>query len=126
MRLAITFLAVVVLASSTEVLAQDRSQDKDPQYYHFLMQNCPGKNLKITLKNGKKLTGRCEAQLVDRVQIIQKGVTHDIPYTDIAKMKRNRSWFNECFGKVKETASASYFYIYLVGAMITSKDKEPW
>lgn len=126
MRLALTFLAVVVLASGTEVPAQDRSQDKDPQYYHFLMQNCPGKNLKITLKNGQKRVGTCQAQLVDRVQITQKGVTYDIPYTDIAKMKRNRSWVNECFDKVKGTASGAYFYVYLIGAMLTSRDKEPW
>lgn len=126
MRLAITFLAVIVLASGTEVLAQDRSQEKDPQYYHFLMQNCPGKNLKIKLKNGQKLAGSCHAQLVDRVQIMKKGVTYDIPYTDIATMKGKRSWFAKSFGKVKDTAGATYFFIYLFGAMLTSRDKEPW
>ena len=126
MRLAITFLAVVVLGCITEVSAQDRSQGKDPQYYHFLMRNCPGKNLKIKLNNGRKLTGKCQAQLVDRVQIAQKGVTYDILYTDIAKMKRDRSWLSKSFGKVKEFGDASYFCIYLVGAMLTSRDQEPW
>ncbi|HKY43055.1 MAG TPA: hypothetical protein VJM50_08160 [Pyrinomonadaceae bacterium] len=126
MRLKILFLAVAVLASTTEVLAQDRSSTKDPQYYHFLMENCPGKNLKVTLKDGQKLSGICQAQLVDRVQISREGVTHDIPYTNIAKMNINRSWFGKCFGKVKETASATYFYVYLVGAMFSSRDQGPW
>ena len=122
MRLAITFLIVVILGSTTVVPAQE----KDPQYYHFLMQNCPGKILAVTLNDGQKVSGRCEAQLIDRVQISRKGVTYDIPYTDIAKMKSKRSWFDKSFGKMKEIATASYFCIYLVGAMIFSKEKEPW
>jgi hypothetical protein len=123
MRLKIMFLAVAVLALNTEVLAQGSSQQKDPQYYHFLMKNCPGKNLKVTLKDGQKLSGICQAQLVDRVQITREGVTHDIPYTSIAKMNLNRSWLSKCFGQVKETAREAYFYVYLVGAMF-SREKE--
>jgi len=119
-------LAVAVLASANEGLGQVSSQEKDPQYYHFLMKNCPGKNLQVTLKDGQKLSGKCQAQLVDRVQITREGVTYDIPYTNIAKMNLSRSWFRQCFGKVKETADTAYFFVYLVGAMLTSRDKEPW
>lgn len=126
MRLVITFLALAFLASATEVLAQDRSSTKDPQYYHFLMKNCPGKNLKVTLKDGQKVSGICHAQLVDRVQITSEGVTHDIPYTSIAKMNVRRSWFSKCYGKVKDAVVAQYFYIYLIGAALTSKDDMPW
>ena len=126
MRLKILFLAVAVLASTTEVLAQSSSQEKYSTYYNFLMENCPGKNLKITLKDGQKLSGICQAQLVERIQISREGVTYDIPYTNIAKMNIKRSWFGKCFGKVKDTARASYFYIYLVGAMFSSRDQESW
>ena len=126
MRLKIMFLAVVVLASTTEVLAQDRSSTKDPQYYHFLMQNCPGKNLKVTLKNGQKVSGMCNAQLVEGVQITSEGVTHNIPYTSIAKMNVRRSWLSKCYGKVKDAVVAQYFYIYLIGVALTSDDDAPW
>ena len=119
-------LAVAVLASATGVMGQVSSQEKDPQYYHFLMRNCPGKNLNVTLKDGKKLSGKCEAQLVDRVQISREGVTYDIPYTDIAKMNRRRSWVSKCFDKVKGPVEAAYFFIYLVVALSTSSEKEPW
>jgi hypothetical protein len=125
MRLKILFLVIAVLAFSTEVLGQGSSQQKDPQYYHFLMKNCPGKNLKVTLKDGQKLSGRCQAQLVDRVQIIREGVVHDIPYRNIAKMNLDRNWLSKCFGQVKETARESYLYVYLIGAMF-SRDKEVW
>ena len=126
MRLKLIFLAVAVLASYTEGAVQVSSQVKDPQYYHFLMKNCPGKNLQVTLKDGQKLSGKCQAQLVDRVQITREGVTYDIPYTNIAKMKLSRSWVRQCFGKVKETAVTAYFFVYLVGEMLSSRDKEPW
>ena len=126
MRLKVMFLAVVVLVSTTEVLAQDRSSTKDPQYYHFLMKNCPGKNLKVTLKDGQKLSGMCHAQLVDRVQLTSEGVTRDIPYTSIAKMNLRRSWFSKCFGQVKDAVLAQYFYIYLIGVALTSNDDAPW
>jgi hypothetical protein len=126
MRLKIMLLALAVLVCVSEVSAQDRSQKKDPQYYHFLMQNCPGKNLKVTLNDGQKLTGICHAQLVDRVQITREGVTYDIPYTSIAKMTLKRNWLSKCFGRVKETAVASYFCVYLFAELLTSRDKEPW
>lgn len=120
------FLAVAVLASTTEVLAQVSSSTKDPQYYHFLMQNCPGKNLKVTLKDGQKLSGICHAQLVEGVQITSKGVIHDIPYTSIAKMNVKRSWLSKCYGKVKDAVLAQYFYIYLIDVALTSDDDMPW
>ena len=126
MRLAMTFLALVVLASTAEVLAQDRGQEKDPQYYHFLMENCPGKSLKVTLKDGQKLSGMCHAQLVDRVQITREGVTHDIPYASIAKMNVRRSWLSKCFGQVNDAVRGPYFYIYLIGVALTSNDDAPW
>ena len=124
MRLKIVFLTVAVLTSTTHVLAQ--GQQKDPQYYHFLMQNCPGKKLEVKLTNGQKMSGICEAQLVDRVQILREGVTHDIPYTSIAKMNVKRSWLSKCFGQVKDAMAVPGFYIYLIGAALTSKDEGPW
>ena len=125
MRLKIMFLAVGVLTFNTEVLAQGGNQQKDPQYYRFLMANCPGKKLEVKLKNGQKMSGICEAQLVDRVQILREGVTQDIPYTSIAKMNLNRSWFCKCFGRVKDAVAASYFYIYVIGVGLTSDDDMP-
>ena len=112
MRLKIIFLVVAVLASATEVLAQSSSQERYSTYYNFLMENCPGKNLKIALKDGQKLSGVCQAQLVDRVQISREGVTYDIPYTNIAKMNVKRNWFSRCYGKVKDTVLGPYYYIY--------------
>ena len=112
MRLKIMFLTVVVLVSATEVLAQSSSQEKYSTYYNFLMENCPGKNLAIQLKDGQKLSGICQAQLVDRIQISREGVTYDIPYTSIAKMNVKRNWFSRCFGQVKDTVLAPYYYIY--------------
>ena len=126
MRLKIMLLVVAILVATTEVLAQDRSSVKDPQYYHFLMANCPGKKLEVKLKDGQKLTGICEAQLVDRVQIIREGVTHDIPYTNITKMNVKRSWFRKCFGPVKDALAAQYFYIYVIAVGLTSDDDFPW
>ena len=124
MRLKIMFLTVAVLASATHVLAQ--GQQKDPQYYHFLMQNCPGKKLEVKLTNGQKMSGICEAQLVDRVQILREGVTHDIPYTSIAKMNVKRSWLSKCYGAVKDAVAEPYFYIYIIAVGLTSDDDLPW
>jgi hypothetical protein len=124
MRLKIVFLTVAVLTSTTHVLAQ--SQQKDPQYYHFLMANCPGKKLEVKLKNGQKVSGICEAQLVDRVQILRAGVTHDIPYTNIAKMNVKRSCLSKCFGQVKDAMAAPGFYIYIIAVGLTSDDDFPW
>lgn len=124
MRLKIVFLAIVALASATHVLAQGKQ--KDPQYYHFLMQNCPGKKLNVTLTNGQKVSGICEAQLVDRVQILREGVTHDIPYTSIAKMNLKRSWLSKCFGQVKDAMAVPGFYIYVIALGLTSDDDFPW
>ena len=77
MRLAMMFLAVALLVSTTEVLAQD-SKGKLPPYYYFIMENCPGKNLKVTLKNDQKLSGRYHAQSADHFQLTHEGVTYDI------------------------------------------------
>lgn len=126
MRLKIMFLAVAVLAFNTEVLAQVGSQQKDPQYYHFLMKNCPGKKLEVKLKNGQKMSGICEAQLVDRVQILREGLTHDIPYTNIAKMNVKRSWLSKCLGQVKDAMAVPGFYIYIIAVGLTSDDDFPW
>lgn len=126
MRLKIMFLAVAVLAVNTEVWAQSSSQEKYTTYYNFLMENCPGKKLEVKLKNGQKVSGICEAQLVDRVQILREGVTHDIPYTSIAKMNVKRSWLSKCFGQVKDAMAAPGFYIYIIAVGLTSDDDFPW
>ena len=126
MRLKIVLLAVAVLIFNTGVLAQGGSQQKDPQYYHFLMQNCPGKKLNVTLTNGQKVSGICQAQLVDRVQITREGVTHDIPYTSIAKMNLKRSWFSRCFGQVKDAMETPRFFIYMIGLALTGDELYPF
>ena len=126
MRLKIMFLAVMVLVATIEVLAQDRSSVKDPQYYHFLMANCPGKRLEVKLTNGQKVSGICETQLVDRVQILREGLTHDIPYTNIAKMNVKRSWLSKCFVQVKDAMAVPGFYIYIIAVGLTSDDDFPW
>ena len=126
MRLKIVFLAIAVLTFNNHVLPQGGSQQKDPQYYHFLMQNCPGKKLNVTLTNGQKVSGICEAQLIDRVQILREGVTHDIPYTSIAKMNLKRSWLSKCFGQVKDAMAVPGFYIYVIAVGLTSDDDFPW
>lgn len=107
MRLAMMFLAVASLASTTQVVAQDSSKGKVPPYYYFIMENCPGKNFNITLKNDQKLSGRCQAQLADHFQIAYEGVTYDIPYIDIEKIAVKHSWF----GKLRKTLVAPYVYI---------------
>jgi hypothetical protein len=107
MRLAIMFLAVAVLASTTQVLAQDSGKGKVPPYYYFILESCPGKNLEVTLKSGQKLSGRCQAQQSDHFQITHKGATYDIPYTGIAKINIRRRWY----GKLKDAVVAPYVHV---------------
>ena len=107
MRLAIMFLAAAVLAPATQVLAQDSGKGTVPPYYYFIRENCPGKNLKVTLKSGRKLSGRCHAQLADHFQITHKGVTYDIHYVSIAKINTRRGWF----GRLKGAVGAPYVQI---------------
>ena len=107
MRLATIFFAVAVFASPTQALAQGGGQGEVPPYYYYIMDNCPGKNLEVTLKSGQKLSGRCHAQLADRFQITRKGVTYDIPYISIAKINIRRRWF----GRVKDAVVAPYVQV---------------
>ena len=107
MRLAIRFLAVAALASTTQVLAQDAGQGKVPPYYYYIMENCPGKNLEVTLKSGQKLSGRCHAPMADRFQMTHKGMTHDIHYVSIAKINVRRRWF----GRLKDAVVAPYVQV---------------
>ena len=113
MRLAVMFIAATVLASTTQVLAQDGGKGKVPPYYYFIQDNCPGKNLEVTLKSGQKLSGRCHAQLADHFQITRKGVTHDIPYHSIERINVRRHWF----GKLKDAVIAPYVQIKLAIGM---------
>lgn len=108
MRLAMMFLAVAFLASTVEVVAQDSTKGKVPPYYYFIMENCPGKTLNVRLKNGQKLSGRCQAQLADHFQITHEGVTYHIPYINIKQITFRRSWF----GKLRNTVVAPYVYIH--------------
>src|SRR4051794_36697201 len=107
MRLAIMFLGVAVLASTTQALAQDSSKGKVSPYYYFILESCPGKNLEVTLKSGQKLSGTCNAQLADGFQITRKGMTYDIPYISIANINTKRGWF----GKLKDAAATPFVHI---------------
>ena len=107
MRLAIMSLAVAVLASTTQVLAQDTGTRKVSPYYHFIVASCPGKNLEVTLKSGEKLSGRCHARLADGFQITRKGVAYNVPYVGIANINTKRGWF----GKLRDTAAAPFVLI---------------
>ena len=106
MRLAIMILAVMVLAATTEVMAQDSSQGKVVPYYHFYLKTYQGKNVEVTLKNGKRLSGMCRV-LTDQLQVVQKSVSYDIPYSSVSNITIRRSWF----GKLKDIALAPYYYI---------------
>jgi hypothetical protein len=107
MRLAMMILAVALLASTTEVLAQDSGKGRVPPYYYFIKENCPGKNLEVTLKNDQKLSGRCHAQLADHFQLTHEGVTYEIFYINIETITVRRSWF----GKLRNTVVGPYVYI---------------
>lgn len=107
MRVAILLLSVVMLASTNAVLAQEMSKGQVSAYYHFILTTCPGKNLEVTLKSGRKLSGRCHAPLADHFQITHEGVTHDIPYVSIANINIKRGWF----GKLKDAAAVPYVFM---------------
>ncbi len=107
MHLAIMLVYVAMLASTTQDLAQDSNKGQVSPYYHFILASCPGKNLEVTLKSGQKLSGRCHAPLADHFQITDKGVTHHIPYSSIAKINIRRRWF----GNLKDAVVAPYVFI---------------
>ena len=107
MNLAIMLVYIAMLASTTQGLAQDSSKAQVSPYHHFIMASCPGKDLEVTLKSGQKLSGRCHAPLADHFQITHKGMTHDIPYTSIAKIDIKRRWF----GKLKDAVAVPYVFI---------------
>jgi hypothetical protein len=108
-RFIILLLYVAMLASTTQVMAQDNSKGQASAYYHFILTSCPGKNLEITLKNGQKLSGKCHTPLADHFRITHKGMTHDIPYVSIEKIDIRRGWF----GKLKEGVAVPYLFIKL-------------
>jgi hypothetical protein len=114
MRLANIFLAAAVLASPTQISARDGGQGKVPPYYYYIMENCPGKSLEVTLKSGQKLSGRCHAQLADRFQMTHKGVTHDIPYTSIETINVRRRWI----GRLKDAVVAPYVRVKVSMGMV--------
>ena len=105
MRLPIMILAVMVLAA-TEVMAQDGNKGKVVPYYDFYLKNYQGKNVEVTVKGGKRLSGRCRV-LTDQLQVTQKSVSHDIPYSSVSNITIRRSWF----GKLKDIVLAPYYYI---------------
>ena len=109
MRLIIMLVCVAMLASTTQVLAQDNSKAQISLYQHFIVTNCPGKNLEITLKSGQKVSGRCHTPLADHFRITHKGVTHEIPYNSIANINVRRGWF----GKLKDAVAIPYLFIKL-------------
>ena len=109
MRSIILLVLVAMLASTTQVMAQDDSKGQASAYYHFILTNCPGKNLEITLKSGQKLSGKCHSPLADHFRITHNGMTHDIPYTSIAKADIRRGWF----GKLKDSVAVPYLFIKL-------------
>lgn len=107
MRLLIILVYIAMLAPTTQVLAQDNSKGQVSPYYHFILTNCPGKNLEITLKSGQKLSGRCQTPLTDHFRITHKGVTHDISYISIAKIDIRRGWF----ANLKDAVAVPYLFI---------------
>lgn len=107
MHLATLLLSVAMLTSTTPPWPQDSSDRLASHYYEFIHATCAGKSFHVTLKSGQKLAGSCRAVLSDHFQISHKGVTHDIPYTNIEKISFKRSLFE----KMKDAVGITYVLI---------------
>jgi hypothetical protein len=96
-----------MLTSTSQPWAQDSSDRLASHYHQFIQTTCAKEDFQVTLKSGQKLAGKCHAVLSDHFQIIHKGATHDIPYTNIEKISFKRSWFE----KIKDAVGITYVFI---------------
>ncbi|HEX5735257.1 MAG TPA: hypothetical protein VF131_20680 [Blastocatellia bacterium] len=117
MRLIIVSIIMMSLLLLPANGLASQAETRVPDHQGCRTSSCPGVQTRITLKNGKKITGELHREKSDQIEIHRNGKVEIIPRSEIKRVAFGKTFWQKIkskLGWVRLAPEMALAYVYLL------------